>query len=179
VTIAEIQPAIWREIGVPSRYSLHQLHRVLQLAFGWLDYHLYAFEVEERRFEEPGDEAEDEDSTRVRLSDLELRKGSKLTYTYDFGDDWVHEIRVVTIAPLSAHEAPHALPRILGGANAGPPEDAGGAPGFADLLVALRDPRHPEHASSRMWAGEEYDPSRFDAWITDRHVQLTAAWGAV
>jgi hypothetical protein len=179
VTIAEIEPSIWRDIGIPGRYSLHQLHRVLQLAFGWLDYHLYAFAVGERRFEEPGPEAEDEDSTQMRLSDLELRAGSKLTYTYDLGDDWVHDIRVVKITPLSANEALHALPRVIAGANAGPPEDAGGPPGFADLVAALRDPRHPEHASSRMWVGDAYDPSRFDAWITDRHVQLTAAWGAV
>src|SRR3982751_4045698 len=59
ITIAGIEPPIWRLVRVPDAYTLHQLHRVIQLVFGWLDYHLYAFTVGGRRFEEPLEEAED------------------------------------------------------------------------------------------------------------------------
>src|SRR5688500_7754393 len=72
VTITDIEPPIWRLVRVPDDYTLHQLHRVLQLVFGWLDYHLYDFRVGERRFEAPDPEAEGEDSTAIRLRDLEL-----------------------------------------------------------------------------------------------------------
>jgi hypothetical protein len=33
----------------------------------------------------------------------------------------------------------------LGGENACPPEDVGGAPGYANFLAAVADPRHEEH----------------------------------
>jgi hypothetical protein len=80
ITITETEPPIWRMVRVPDAYTLHQLHRVIQLVFGWLDYHLYAFEIGGRRFEEPLEEAEDEDSTAVRLRDLPLRTGARFTY---------------------------------------------------------------------------------------------------
>jgi hypothetical protein len=53
ITLADIEPPIWRRVRVPDAYTLDQLHRVIQLLFGWLDYHLYSFEVGERRLEPP------------------------------------------------------------------------------------------------------------------------------
>ena len=38
-----IEPAIWREIAVPARYSFWDLHVAIQDAMGWLDYHLHEF----------------------------------------------------------------------------------------------------------------------------------------
>jgi hypothetical protein len=79
ITLADIEPPIWRRVRVPDTYTLHQLHRVIQLLFGWLDYHLYEFRIGERRFEEPDEEAEGEDSTAVRLRDLALSTGARFT----------------------------------------------------------------------------------------------------
>ena len=50
----------------------------------------------------------------------------------------------------------------LAGANAAPPEDVGGAPGYADFLEAILDPNHPEHQATREWCGEDFEPGRFD-----------------
>ena len=50
----------------------------------------------------------------------------------------------------------------LAGANAAPPEDVGGAPGYADFLEAILDPNHPEHLAMREWCGEVFEPGRFD-----------------
>ena len=60
ITLRHIEPTIWREITVPDSYSLLQLHRCIQLVFGWLDYHLFEFEIGARRFEAPHPEAERE-----------------------------------------------------------------------------------------------------------------------
>jgi hypothetical protein len=38
-----IVPPIYRRVRVPDGFTLHQLHRVLQIAFSRLDYHLYDF----------------------------------------------------------------------------------------------------------------------------------------
>ena len=51
----------------------------------------------------------------------------------------------------------------LGGSNAAPPEDVGGAPGYADFVFAIADPSHPEHQQMREWYGDSFDPARFDS----------------
>jgi hypothetical protein len=178
-TIAEIEPVIWRKVSVPDRYSLRQLHRVFQLAFGWLDYHLYEFRFGVRRFEEPDPEAKGEDAAATILRDLDLRAGATFEYLYDFGDGWVHEVRVEDVVPTPAEEVDHPLPRLLDGERAGPPEDVGGAPGYENFIEAINDSMHPQHAELRTWVGEGYDPERFDRWATDRAIALAAAWGAV
>jgi len=43
-----------------------------------------------------------------------------------------------------------------------PPEDVGGVHGFVEFLPAIRDRRHPEHASYLELVGQPYDPALFD-----------------
>lgn len=180
ITIADIEPPIWRYVRVPDTYTLHQLHRIIQLLFGWLDYHLYEFRVGDRRFEEPDDEAEGEDSTATLLRDLRLTAGARFTYTYDFGDNWVHEIVVEDIyivTPLEDDDE-RLLPRLYGGERAGPPEDCGGPGGYEEMLRALRDPHQPEHGDYRLWI-RDHDAERFDVWMARNNLTLAAAWGAI
>ena len=106
VTMREITPPIWRLLRVPDDFTLHQLHRVLQIAFSRLDYHLYAFELRSRRFEAPDSESEAEDATRMRLSDLDLTPGSQFAYLYDFGDGWEHDIAVEAVLPMPPEIGP-------------------------------------------------------------------------
>lgn len=178
ITLAEIEPPIWRRVRVPDAYTLHQLHRVIQLVFGWLDYHLYLFQAGERRFEEPLEDAEYEDSTAVRLRDLALSPDARLTYTYDFGDHWVHEIVVEGVYIVAPMDGDPSLPVLRDGERAGPPEDCGGPDGYAEMLLALADPDHPEHGHYRLWAGD-YDPDPFDLRTARHNLVLAAAWGAI
>src|SRR5437763_15348235 len=93
-TLRHIKPAIWREIAVSDSYSLLQLHRCIQLVFGWLDYHLFEFQISGRKFEAPDSEAEGERADLVRLRDLDLSSKASFLYIYDMGDYWEHEIVV-------------------------------------------------------------------------------------
>jgi hypothetical protein len=178
ITLAEIEPPIWRVIRVPDAYTLHQLHRVIQLAFGWLDCHLYMFEVGDRRFDEPLEDAEYEDSTAVHLRDLALGEDAYFTYTYDFGDDWMHEIVVQGAYIPARMDGDPALPVLLGGERAGPPEDCGGPRGYAEMVQAIGDPDHPAHGIYRRWVGD-HDPERFDVRTARNGLALAAAWGAI
>jgi len=54
-------------------------------------------------------------------------------------------------------------PRCLAGARAWPPEDCGGAHGFAEFLQAIADPTHSGHQESLIWVGGRYDPDGFNA----------------
>lgn len=178
ITLAHVEPPVWRLVRVPDAYTLHQLHRVIQLVFGWLDYHLYQFEAGGHRYEEPLEEAEHEDSTVVRMSDLTLARGARFTYTYDFGDYWVHEIQVEGVYIATPMDGQPELPVLLGGERAGPPEDCGGPHGYAELLQALADVDDPEHGEYRLWAGD-YDRERFDVRTARNNLTLAAAWGAI
>ncbi|MGY2803844.1 hypothetical protein ACVIHF_000574 [Bradyrhizobium sp. USDA 4506] len=54
------------------------------------------------------------------------------------------------------------LPFLLEAAGRCPPEDVGGAPGYAEYLDAISDPTHPEHEHMRLWGPEQFDPNVVD-----------------
>ena len=173
LTLAEVEPRIWRRLRVTDDVILHSLHLTFQHAMGWTNSHLYEFGVGGRRFSEPDpdddlSEEPAEDACRTRLRELGLREGSEFTYVYDFGDWWEHRIVIEAVSPLHAGEV---VPRCMGGAMAGPLEDSGGPHGYEELLVALRDPRHPEHRSASEWTPTGFDPESFDAEATTELLQ--------
>ncbi len=62
---------------------------------------------------------------------------------------------------------------MIDGARACPPEDCGGAGGYANVLAAIRDPNHEEHDEYLDWIGGEFDPEEFELDEVDaglRHV---------
>jgi hypothetical protein len=153
--------------------TLDQLHAVLQAAFAWENCHMHEFQVGSRRFGRPDaedgwDEPSGTQSERsAMLGRVMRRKGAKLLYLYDFGDSWEHEIVVEDIAPADPGAR---YPRCLDGRRSAPPEDCGGAWGYAELLQVLGDPTHEEHAERREWLGREFDPERFDLAAANRAV---------
>jgi hypothetical protein len=80
-------------------------------------------------------------------------------YLYDFGDSWHHRIKVEKILPATAYPQ---VPYCIEGANACPPEDVGGGPGYEVFLEAMTNPEHPEHDSTVEWYGEIFNPMIFD-----------------
>jgi hypothetical protein len=164
VTLLDVSdPPVWRRVRVSAGIRLDRLHSVLQAAMGWEDYHLHAFFAGERRYGHADAEMELEDEQAVRLADLVDGKGSRIEYTYDFGDDWRHEI---VVEGVLAAEAGDGRPVCLAGQGACPPEDCGGAPGYQRLREVLADPADPENAEIRTWLGldetTEFAPERFE-----------------
>jgi hypothetical protein len=53
-------------------------------------------------------------------------------------------------------------PFLLEAAGRCPPEDVGGAPGYAEYLDAISDTAHPEHEQMRLWGPERFDPKVVD-----------------
>jgi hypothetical protein len=151
---------IWRRPSLPGDITLDVLHRVIQVAFGWEDCHPHKFEAKGRRYADityqPAEGAWDERA--ATLATLDPRKGSRPRYTYDFGDDWVHDIVVEAIVPAEGE------PRVvcLAAERAGPPEDSGGIWGYLNRLAAVADAAHPEYEDQLEWLGEAFDPAAVD-----------------
>jgi hypothetical protein len=165
------KPPLWRRLELASDLFLDDFHDVIQAAFGWTDSHLHRFgcgpeyyshdteyylcpfEVEEGKTGVPEDQ--------VRLDEVLVEVGDKLFYTYDFGDDWQHSIRLEAVT-YHKDSVPRAV--CTAGRRPGPAEDCGGAYGY-ELIAAATDPTHADHAE----AVEEYtrhfgldaDPSCF------------------
>ena len=92
-----------RTIAIREDQTLEQLHEALRLAFGWWETHLYAFWTDGTfwsntpgvRYSAPFELEHADLSARTALAELELRKGSKLAYVFDFGDEWRLLLKVV------------------------------------------------------------------------------------
>jgi hypothetical protein len=160
VTLDGVTPPIWRRLLVPAGYTLDRVHRVIQISMGWQDCHLHSFEIDGDQYGEPDpdDDLALLDELDYRLGDV-ARTGTRLRYTYDFGDWWEHEVVVETVYPAEPDER---YPVCIEGERACPPEDVGGAYGYAQFIEALADPAHPEHDAMHEWIGRRFDPVFFD-----------------
>ncbi|SRR5258706_3270899 len=161
IELRGLKPAIWRRVLVPGAIKLSQLHVVLLSTMGWMGGHLHAFVIGDTEYGIPDREfphsppVQRED--RITLARA-LGAYTTLTYLYDFGDGWEHRIKVEKILPA---DPALSSPICLAGANACPPEDVGGPPGYVELLHAIRDPSHAEHDAMLEWCGGQLDPKAF------------------
>lgn len=93
VTMEGTKPPMWRRLLLPNKLSFADLHRILQIAFGWDDYHMHDFTfqhcidtVGNTEYHDYADLDENETAADNYL------KGGWIRYTYDYGDDWQHKI---------------------------------------------------------------------------------------
>ena len=132
---------VWRRLLVPARVNFWELHVALQDVMGWRDCHLHQFTVDDPRtgrrcrFGIPDDSGFH--GVRDVLTGWEHAVAPYLTvdghpalYTYDFGDDWQHEI---TLEAITEDDGDHVLPRCLAGEGVCPAEDSGGPAMCASL----------------------------------------------
>ncbi|MBU2213534.1 plasmid pRiA4b ORF-3 family protein [Patescibacteria group bacterium] len=177
ISLKNISPPIWRRILIPADATFRDLHETIQLVFGWADYHLHEFYTEKKSGvyvdgkitdletldgiapweEAPGDER------KILLKDRLDGEGQRMAYTYDFGDNWEHEI---LMEKIEMRVKGIEYPVCIGGKRACPPEDCHGSWGYMDLLEAVSDPKHEQHEEMLEWLGidtpKDFDPDEFD-----------------
>lgn len=170
------KPPVWRRLQLRADTRLDHLHEMIVAAFGWQDYHMHVFASGPEEFGVPDPELGFADERHVSLGQLISGIGDRLRYTYDFGDDWQHEIMVEEL--LDADPETH-YPVLVTAQGACPPEDCGGPWGYAELKEILADPSHEQHQEMLDWLGLEnssaFDP---DAVATDQIEQELALNGA-
>jgi len=100
ISLTGFRPPIWRRVLLPVTVSLGDLHRVIQILYGWDGDHLHIFSVGKKRYSDWFYNLEgtlDEDELRVRDA---LPSGiKKIMYEYDLGASWQHEITLEKILP--------------------------------------------------------------------------------
>ncbi len=160
ITLRDVdEPPVWRQVLIPAAYPLARVHRVIQAAMGWENYHLHAFQIGKTTYgPDPEGELGQADETKARLADV-ARVGTRIGYEYDFGDGWEHEL---VVEARAVAEADKIYPACIAGQGACPPEDSGGAYGFEQLKELLAGPPSAERDEIQEWTGGDYDPARFD-----------------
>lgn len=171
-----------RTLIVPAGITFYTLHRCLQEAYRWDDCHLHEFVLEPKKgrkyeqhildqhtdtshFPNPRD-VQDRDAL---LKDY-LSEGDRFVYTYDFGDNWDHMVRVRRCIP----SYPEQLPVCTLSEGAPPPEDVGGVSGFLYFCQVAKNPNAREHDEMLEWAGEDWDKPDPAEAITRRMRNLPA-----
>ncbi len=126
IVLRGISPLIWRRVLVHSTATLAHLHTILQILFAWNDEHLHSFYIHGREY------GSSRASTRgIVLRDLDLHRGERFRYVYDFGAYWECDVRLEAFLPV----APQRIyPMCSGGKRAAPPEDCRGAWGYLERL---------------------------------------------
>ena len=99
VSLAGSRPLAWRRVRLPLTATLGDLHDAIQVLFGWDGDHLHVFQAGKKHYSDPFvnlDQTGDELAVRVR--DV-LAPGGKISYTYDLGACWEHQITLEKLMP--------------------------------------------------------------------------------
>ena len=170
VSIRDTHPPVWRRLQIPEGITFHELNAIIQLAFGWSGYHAYSFEVgatlhEEGTFIELPELGggwgyhETKNSKKEKI-DKYFKEYKKMKYTYDFGDDWIHDI---TIEKTVETDIKLTNPICVKAKMADLPEDCGGPYGYEELLDTLSDKNNERYKEMKEWV-----ENAFFTWHDDR-----------
>lgn len=199
VELERVQPVVWRSIEIPSDIRLDEFHMILQGALGWQHCHLHSFSDGSGQYKSFVADYEiavaDEVDTLLpqqdyRVDQLLQQPGDRLAYAYDYGDGWMHEVVVEEVL-----DQPPAVPRVIAGEHACPPEDCGGPEratefaawarsGFSADTTLADDAE--EREMLRAWLGE-WSPDSFTldsanedlAFMLRHHMPLTPELGRI
>ena len=121
--------SIWRTVVLRGDHTLHDLHETIYEAFDRYDEHLYSFyfprePTRRDRFDfkpkeysspimleeaDPFAEEKPFNAAKTKLDSLHLKLGQTFEYLFDFGDNWLHEIKVIAIEPIDKRSRRNCL----------------------------------------------------------------------
>ncbi|WP_294438957.1 plasmid pRiA4b ORF-3 family protein [uncultured Slackia sp.] len=165
----------WREIVVPAWFTFADLHQAIQAVFLWQDAHLYDFKLRthgedlmlanpdafgvDAMFAPSAGKHRAVDDMSVYLDEV-FPRTRVAYYTYDYGCNWEHKIKLVeTLKDYSG-----GMPACADGEGDAPPEDVGFVPGFEHFLKAISNADDPNHDEMAAWGYAQcYEPFSLDA----------------
>lgn len=163
VTLKGSPRKVYRQLTVPSDLALNHLGEILVRAVGWDGYHLNQFIKGKNDYyvmpDENGFVDFGENASKYTIGDLLTRIGCKIQWEYDFGDSWIHEIKLVEKVATDVDTQSAVM--LVKATGACPPEDCGGICGYRHLLSVLKDPSSEEYEEMREWLGGDFNPKSF------------------
>lgn len=105
VDLEGYKPPIWRRFLLPADTTFLDLHNILQIGFNWENSHLHVFKADNMLITDPRSGLDfdfDEGNLAVEVI---FQNANKLMYIYDFGADWIHQIKIEKIFIGGSDEA--------------------------------------------------------------------------
>ncbi len=147
---------VTRKIAVSPDTTLYNLHLIIQAAMGWESEHLHSFQFGQTRYPLEDDDFvdpqieldEEEPSSEDTTLESALGTRKSFTYEYDFGDSWLHQIKVIS----RNFQSEQNEPQIIEGVGSCPPEDVGGVWGYEIFCNQINNVKDPQHKQMVEWA---------------------------
>ena len=165
IELQELEPKIWRRIDMPLSTTLEALHDAIQMTMGWTFSHLWEFDIDGRCYGDPSFREFDDEPPIYKAKGLRLgvvisRGVERFVYTYDYGDNWRHDVivnggsqrRTRTGNIRSSWTGPGAVRRRTSAARTG----------SWTFWEAVLDPAHEQLRDMVRWYGGPFDPMGFD-----------------
>jgi len=166
IALLDVVPPVWRRVQVPANLTLRRLHSILQCAMGWPETEEHQFRIAGALYGKPTDMTGPlRDSRWIRLADAINRGATSFGYALGTDSAWEHEVR---IEGLAGGNAENQRPVCLEGERACPPQGSGGAEGYVDRVGGRRSSRRGGSRNITGFAGQEFDPDRFDLEAVNR-----------
>lgn len=130
------KPPLWREVEIPADSTFEDLHVVIQKVMNWENTHLWQFQHSPYDSQLEIGPVNDEmslvnashDASVTPVTGFLKQKDDKLVYIYDFGDDWIHDIKVISVEDKVIEH-----PKLLKWKGDHPIEDCGGIYSYLHL----------------------------------------------
>lgn len=121
------RPNIWRIIDIKGNQMLSSLHKAIFGAFDRFEEHAYSFFMsgnprdEENEYTSvlPDIPSKVKTVNHVRIDSLDVFKGQKFLYLFDFGDQWWHEIELIEVTQKATQGT---YPRVVKKQGKSPPQ---------------------------------------------------------
>ncbi|ERJ11231.1 plasmid pRiA4b ORF-3 family protein [Haloplasma contractile] len=182
ISLKHIEPLIYRTIHVQDDTNFHDLHLMIQAAFGWTYSHVYIFKIRglniETRNPYTMDFISPENSTleakETKINQFLLKPGNNFSYVYDLGDYFEHEILIEEVVKEDKRVK---YPKLVDGARRCAPEDMGGPHFYSDFVKMLTDGDVDEDFEHILeWLGDEFDPEYFDLKESNKDLRNYKDW---
>ncbi len=100
ISLKRMRNPVWRRVLVPATARLGLLHEVIQTVMNWGGDHLHAFYVGNEHYGDPFNSPDLHDEESLRLSGAFTPSIKTITYRYDFGAGWYHDITCEKVLDL-------------------------------------------------------------------------------
>ena len=136
VRLNDLRPIHWRDLIIPENITFYELDNILKTLWGFNGYHMSMFFIKnadihimDKTIADSCMDFDFHDSKTTKINDF-FERYKKITYWYDFGDDWQFDIEIKKIVDYDKDYV--TIKRFKGKYN--PIEDCGGVYGLSGII---------------------------------------------
>jgi len=124
------RPDIWRLSDIKGNQMLSSLHKAIFKAFDRHEEHQYSFFLSNRPYDQSseytspgmGSGGPGKLASRIRIDSVELYGGREFLYLFDYGDEWWHDVELVSVTERVTRAS---YPRVVKKNGKSPPQHPG------------------------------------------------------